>query len=715
MTHRPTPSKDHLPPANDPYRVAVDASAIFSETDLQGNITYVNPQFCAVSGYSAAELLGKTHRVINSGEHPPEFFQHMWRTISAGRVWRGEVCNRHKNGSLYWVSSTIVPLLDADGLPQQYVSIRFDVSEQHRLLQAAMWQAQHDVLTGLPNRTLLAERFAQGVANTRRTGRLMAVCLLDLDGFKAVNDQLGHATGDVLLVAVARRLQNLLRPLDTAVRLGGDEFVLLLTELAHADEARTALDRVMAELAMPHDLAQRPVEVTASIGVAMYSGDDATVDTLLRHADQALYVAKQAGRQRVRFFDVQHDQSAVAHYQTLARVTDALHNGHLCLHYQPKYNLRTQEVVGLEALLRWQHPTEGLIPPLAFLPLVETTDLIVDIGEWVLAQALVQLAQWFAAGQVWPISVNIAARHFQRTDFAHRLQQLLAQQPTVKPAWLEIEILESVALDHVQQVRDTILQCQAMGVTFALDDFGTGYSSLSYLKRLPANTLKIDRAFVRDILDDKEDLALTEAIISLAAVFDRRVVAEGVENAEQGVLLLRLGCDVGQGFGIARPMPAADVPGWVATYQPEPAWATWAEVKWELSDFPLLVAQHDHLQWIRRVVMLVQGSTLGMPQTQLTDHRQCRFGHWYHGPGKRRYGRLSEYQAIDAVHRQVHQLGMDIWQLHAAGDLVLAQARCQDLLRCKDRILVLLNSLQLAALHPAGVEAHSAHSPLGRF
>jgi diguanylate cyclase (GGDEF)-like protein len=624
------------------------------------------------------------------------------------------VCNRHKNGQLYWVSSTIVPLLDADGLPQRYVSIRFDVSEQHRLLQAAMWQAQHDVLTGLPNRTLLGERFAQAVANTRRTGRLMAVCLLDLDGFKAVNDRLGHATGDALLVAVAQRLQSLLRPLDTAVRLGGDEFVLLLTELGHADEARTALDRVMAELAMPHDLAQRKVEVTASIGVAMYSGDDATVDTLLRHADQALYVAKQAGRQRVRFFDVQHDQSAVAHYQTLARVTEALNNGHLCLHYQPKYNLRTQEVVGLEALLRWQHPTEGLIPPMAFLPLVETTDLIVDIGEWVLAQALQQLAQWSAVGPVWPVSVNIAARHFQRGDFAHRLQQLLAQQPTVNPAWLEIEILESVALDHVQQVRDTILRCQAMGVTFALDDFGTGYSSLSYLKRLPANTLKIDRAFVRDILDDQEDLALTEAIISLAAVFDRRVVAEGVENAEQGVLLLRLGCDLGQGFGIARPMPAAEVPDWVAGYRPEPSWSTWAEVKWELSDFPLLVAQHDHLHWIRRVVTLVQGGSLGMPQTQLTDHRQCRFGHWYHGPGKRRYGRLAEFQAIDAVHRQVHQLGMDIWQLHAAGDLAQAQARCQELLRCKDRILTLLNSLQLAALHPLGVEANTAPGPLGR-
>ncbi len=684
----------------DPYRVAVDLAAIFSETDLQGNITYVNEQFCAVSGYTPAELVGKNHRIIKSGEHAPEFFQQMWHTISSGQVWRGEVCNRCKNGDLYWVSSTIVPLLDEGGLPYKYVSIRFDISEQRKLLHAAMWQAKHDTLTGLPNRTLLTDRFAQAVANTRRTGRLMAVCLLDLDGFKAINDTLGHATGDALLVVVAQRLQALVRPLDTAVRLGGDEFVLLLAELGHADEARAALARVMSELAMPCDLGAHQVEVTASIGVAMYAGDDSTVDTLLRRADQALYVAKQAGRHGVRFFDVQHDRSAVAHYQTLARVGNALKSGHMSLHYQPKYNLRTCKVVGLEALLRWQHPTEGMIPPLAFLPLVEKTDLIADIGDWVLTEALRQLASWASAGQVWPVSVNIAARHFQRPDFVDRLQHMLAQQPTVEPAWLEIEILESVALDHVQDVRETILKCQAMGVTFALDDFGTGYSSLSYLKRLPANTLKIDRAFVRDILEDKDDLALTEAIISLATVFDRHVVAEGVENAEQGVLLMRLGCDVGQGFGIARPMPAAELPAWVASYLPDPAWEAWADSKWALADFPLLVAQQDHLQWVRRIITLVDGGGLGLTQVQLCDHRQCRFGQWYSGPGKQLYGEMAAYHAVDVVHRRVHKLGLDMCRLYAAGQRDQALGLRPELLLCSDNLLALLNSLQAVVLSP---------------
>ena len=684
-----------------PYRAAVDASAIFSEADLQGRITYVNPQFCEVSGYSADELLGQNHRLLNSGVHPSAFFEQMWATISRGQVWRGDICNRAKDGSLYWVTSTIVPLNGPDGLPRSYVSIRFDITPLHTLLESVQWQAHHDVLTGLPNRALLNERFGQAVAHAQRTGHLLAVCLLDVDGFKSINDSLGHAQGDALLVELARRLSSVLRPLDTAARLGGDEFVLLLTGLRQADEVNTVLTRVMAALSVPCLLGADSVEVAVSIGVSIYPTDDTTPDTLLRHADQALYTAKQAGRHRVHFFDVQHDHHAAAHYQMLARVTEALRLGQLLLHYQPKVNMRLGQTVGLEALIRWQHPVDGLIPPMAFLPLVEQTDVIVDVGEWVIDQALLQMATWQRdTGKTWPVSVNIAARHFQRADFAQRLTRALGQHPTVLPSMLEIEILESVAIDHVQQVQANIKACRALGVRFALDDFGTGYSSLSYLKSLPAHTLKIDRAFVRDILDDKDDLALIEAIIGLAAVFDRNVVAEGVENAEQGVLLMRLGCDVAQGFGIAKPMPAAAVPGWVAQYQPDPAWRVWGHTEWELSDFPLLVAQHDHLQWVKRVLMAVEGSAASVAATPLPDHLHCRFGHWYRTEGQRRYGHLAEYVAIDAVHRQVHALGPEIMGLLAGGDLNRARQRCAQLLYCKDQILALLHSLQHAVLRP---------------
>ena len=556
-----------------PYRAAVDASAIFSEADLQGRITYVNPQFCEVSGYNAHELLGQNHRVLNSGVHPPSFFEQMWETIASGQVWRGDVCNRAKNGSLYWVASTIVPLNDADGVPQGYVSIRFDITQLRTLLDSVRWQAHHDALTGLPNRTLLGERFAHSVAHAQRTGCLLAVCLLDLDGFKGINDSLGHAQGDALLVELARRLSSLLWPLDTAARLGGDEFVLLLGGMRQVDEISTVLTRAMAALSAPCRLGSETVAVTVSIGVSVFPTDNTTPDTLLRHADQALYSAKQAGRQRVHFFDVQNDNHAAAHYQMLARVTEAKAKGQLLLHYQPKVNMRLGKVVGMEALIRWQSPADGLIPPMAFLPLIEQSDVIVDVGEWVIEQALQQMATWQGqVGHMWPVSVNIAGRHFQRTDFAPRLMQVLARYPMLPPSMLEIEILESVALDHMQQVQANITACRAMGVRFALDDFGTGYSSLSYLKKLAVHTLKIDQSFVRDILDDKDDRALIKAIIGLADVFSCGLVAEGLEKAEQGVQLMQLGCDVAQGFCIAKPMAAELVPNWVAQFVPPAAW-----------------------------------------------------------------------------------------------------------------------------------------------
>ena len=562
------------------YRTAVDMAAIFSESDLAGNITYVNKQFCAISGYSAEELLGANHSILNSGHHSSEFFVELWRTIASGHVWHGELCNRAKDGSLYWVDSTIVPLVDADSQQViRYVSIRFDVTEKHRLLESVQWQANHDVLTGLPNRALLADRLDRAVASALRHQRLLAVCLLDLDGFKAINDQHGHACGDLLLTQVADRLTHVMRSDDTVARLGGDEFVLLLTNLPDASEVETLLQRVLAMLAKPFPMDNGVVEISASIGVALYRQEDFVPDTLLRHADQALYEAKRAGRNRVHFFDVSHDQHAAMHYQTLARVTQALEQGELVLYYQPKVNMRSGCVVGFEALLRWQHPQDGLVPPLVFLPLVEQSNLIVDIGEWVIDQALEQIARWAALGHAWPVSVNIAARQLQKPDFVERLAMLLSRHPGIAPRMLEIEILESVALDNIHHVNQCITASQNLGVTFSLDDFGTGYSSLSYLKRLPAQTLKIDQSFVRDILNDKDSLALTEAVIHLASVFGRQVIAEGVETVEHGVLLMQLDCDLGQGYGIARPMPATEVIDWAAHFVPDPAWATSYEIR----------------------------------------------------------------------------------------------------------------------------------------
>lgn len=677
------------------YRTAVDAAAIFTETDLAGNITYANAQFCAVSGYSLQELLGANHRLVNSGHHPPEFFDDLWHTIANGRVWRGDICNRNKNGELYWVSSTILPLLDpVTSLPLKYISIRFEVTEQRHLMQTLQFQAQHDVLTGLANRQLLHQRLNQALSGEAHLSRQVGVCLLDLDGFKAVNDRLGHHCGDTLLKRVAQRLTDAVRGHDLVARLGGDEFVILLTELRDRAEAQGIVERALAALARPYLIDDDTVELSASAGLTLYPQDDASADTLLRHADHALYQAKQSGRNRLHLFDVNENINTTAHYQMLASVTQALANDELVLYFQPKVNMRHGTVVGFEALLRWQHPRDGLVPPLSFLPLVEDSDLIIDIGEWVIERALTQLARWAKAGQVWPVSVNIAARHFHQANFVARLQTLLARHPSVPPQWLNIELLESVALEDIQQVSQTMAACNALGVSLSLDDFGTGYSSLSYLKRLPTKVLKIDRSFVRDILDDKDDLALTEAIIALSVVFSRDVVAEGVENAEQGVLLMRLGCDVGQGYGIARPMPADEVIAWVQHFQPDPKWATWAHVLWDLRNFPLLVAQHDHLHWVKRLMMAVDGANLALSTAELSDWHQCRFGLWYDGPGTQRYGHLAEFAAIAPVHAEVHRLGGEIMRWRDAGDLTQARVLCGRLLALKDQVLLLLSQLQ---------------------
>ena len=551
---------------NDKYRTAVDAAAIYSETDLHGMITYINDQFCAISGYSREELIGANHRLLNSGHHSPEFFRNLWRTIADGRIWKGEICNRRKDGSMYWVNSTIVPIMDdMASRVEKYISIRFDVTEKQELLEALQWRASHDVLTALPNRVYLHDRMHQAIAAAHRHQRSLAVCILDLDGFKAVNDRFGHAIGDMLLVEVANRLTREMRTEDLLARLGGDEFVLLLDQV---DELLlpAALQRILDVIAVPFHIDGNLLNVAGSLGVSIYPKDNEGPDTLLRHADQAMYEAKQNGRNRYRFFDVSISNETRAAFQTIECMRHALERDEFELHYQPKVNLRSGTVTGFEALLRWNHPARGMLLPDTFLPAVERTDLIIDIGEWVIDRALQQIESWAGEGHHRPVSVNIAARHFQLPDFVERLRILLGRHPSVSPHYLDIEILESTAIDNLEHVSQCLIDCQKIGITFSLDDFGTGFSSLNYLKRLPAQTIKIDKSFIRDILHDKEDLALSEAIINLSRTFEREVIAEGVETSLQESMLLGLGCYLAQGYGIAAPMPAHEVTEWAAHY-----------------------------------------------------------------------------------------------------------------------------------------------------
>ena len=549
------------------YRAAVDAAAIFSETDMAGNITYVNEQFCAISGYSAHELIGQNHRILNSSLHPPEFFAELWKTISCGKVWKGEICNIRKDGTLYWVESTIVATYDGKANVRKYVSIRFDVTEKRKLMEVLQWRADHDVLTGLPNRSLLNDRFKQSVAATHRNHSSLAVCILDLDGFKLINDRYGHAIGDRLLVEVSERLKKNIRGEDTVARLGGDEFVILLG-LLNTNELEMAMERILTSISLAYTIDGIELNISASIGVTLYPKDDADIDSLLRHADQAMYRAKLRGRNCFHLFNMLLDNEARTAFETVVLVSKALRNEELCLHYQPKINLSSGTVTGYEALLRWQHPQEGIIYPQNFIPFVEQTNLIVDIGNWVIEQALTQISRWAEVGQTWGVAVNIAALHFQREDFVENLKDLLSRFPNSAPQLLDIEIVESVMLENIPLVVKNINDCKKLGVTFSLDDFGTGYSSLSYLKKLETQSIKIDQSFIRGILVDKNSLLLTIAIIGLAKSFNREVIAEGVESVEQAKLLMRLGCDSAQGYGFAKPMPVEDVIGWAEQFVP---------------------------------------------------------------------------------------------------------------------------------------------------
>jgi len=356
-------------------------------------------------------------------------------------------------------------------------------------------------------------------------------------------------------------------------RLGGDEFVLLLVGLEKVEECEQALVRLLESVARPVVVGGEEVTISASIGVALYPQDDADPDTLLRHADQAMYQAKQAGRNRYHLFDTETDRRARTHREQLSRIEQALANHELVLHYQPKVNMRQGLVVGAEALVRWQHPERGLLPPVEFLPMIEDNDLIVRLGEWVIEQALAQIALWRAAGLELRVSVNVAARHLQQQDFVVRLREMLARHPEVPASQLELEVLETAALEDMLLVSRVINECRGFGVEFALDDFGTGYSSLTYFKRLPARVLKIDQSFVRDMLKDPEDRAIVEGVIGLTRVFRREVIAEGVESVEHGVALLTMGCELAQGYGIARPMPAAELAGWVRGWRADPSWS----------------------------------------------------------------------------------------------------------------------------------------------
>ncbi|WP_412679202.1 EAL domain-containing protein [Brevibacillus parabrevis] len=663
-------------------KYALDQSTILAITDHRGIILRANEQFCRISKYSRSELIGQDHRLLNSGHHPKSFFKQMWKCIGSGQVWRGEICNRAKDGSLYWVDTTIVPFVDTKGKIYQYVSIRNDITarkhmeeevrkseELYRLIaentsdiisivnaegdflylspahkavfdhdvpderfhnlfewiveddrdimafaiqhtystrkeytvecriqtsrKETIWTeskinpivdelgnvskllfvtrditdrkqseelihhlAYHDALTDLPNRRMYTQHLSREIMQAKRFQSNLAVLFLDLDRFKDVNDSFGHDVGDLLLVEAANRLKACLRPTDVVARLGGDEFTVLLSQLADREEAAALANQIMEALQRPFILQDHSFNMSCRIGIALYPQDGDNADDLLKRADTALYTVKSRGKNGYDFFDPTMEAKSLERILMENELRKAIEQEQFQIYYQPKIDIATDTLTGMEALVRWVHPELGVIPPNRFIPIAEETGMIIALGEWILRQACRQNKIWHDQGYLLKVSVNLSARQIYQKDLVEMIKQILAETE-LAAEWLELEITESIFV-KMEEATAVLQQIRDIGIHISIDDFGTGYSSFSYIKSLPVDTIKIDASFIRDIHHNQESQAIVKAIVTIAQSLNMNVIAEGIELNDQAAALQQNGCDHGQGYLFSRPLATDD-------------------------------------------------------------------------------------------------------------------------------------------------------------
>ncbi len=528
-------------------------------TDTDGNILSVNPAFEKITGYMREEVVGENPRMLKSGHHEDDFYRDMWCSLLETGLWKGEIWNRRKNGDAFPEWLTISAVKDEKDVTTHYIGVFTDISHIKQAQDKINFLAHHDALTKLPNRVLFHERFSHALLHAKRERGGLALLFIDLDRFKAVNDTLGHPVGDQVLLEVSRRMIRTIRASDTLARLGGDEFVLLLEEKAAAPDVLTVVNKLMKLFSQPMQIEAHELVITASIGICLYPNDGDDPDELIRHADRAMYEAKQQGRNTYRFFTKALTEGAFERLMMENHLRHALSRNELVLHYQPQIDLKTYDLEGVEALVRWQHPEQGLIPPGLFIPLAEEMGIIKGIGEWVLLRACEQISAWQKDGFLVPrVAVNLSVQQITREGLVDVVKQTL-QSTDLEPSRLELEVTESMLMKDPDTSREVLSELKSMGVHFAIDDFGTGYSSLAYLKLLPLDRLKIDRSFVRDIGRDANDESIVRAIIALAKSLGLRTVAEGVEQENQARFLRIEGGGSAQGYLFGRPVPAEEL------------------------------------------------------------------------------------------------------------------------------------------------------------
>ncbi|MCC7228408.1 MAG: EAL domain-containing protein [Burkholderiaceae bacterium] len=658
--------------------------------DADGRYISCNREFERFFGAEEKDIIGKTDYDFVNADLAEQFRQNDRAAMAAGGPTRNEEWITYaSDGRRLLLETTKVPIRTTDDRLIGVLGVGHDITERHQHQLQLEHMAHFDTLTGLPNRLLLGDRLRQALVHSQRRETVLVVAYLDLDGFKGINDRYGHDTGDQLLKALAGNMARALREVDTLARLGGDEFVAIFADLPTVESAQPLLTRLLDVVSDVVQIENVSLKITASLGVTFYPQDDVTdADQLIRQADQAMYQAKQMGKNQFHFFDPVHDRSVRGHHEELQRLKRALHEREFVLFYQPKVNMRTGEVIGLEALIRWQHPERGLVPPSEFLPLITDQPLVVELGYWVIDTVMSQIEAWKAEGLQLQVSINVDAIHLEQSDFVERLRALKAVHPKISDDDVELEVLETNALDDTVRVSQVIRACREMGIGFALDDFGTGYSSLTYLKQLPAELLKIDQSFVRGLLNQPDDLSILDGILSLARAFRRRVIAEGVETFAHCEMLLRLGCDLAQGYAIARPMPVDRVAAWVATWRPEDSWRTLQPI--EREDLPVLIASVECRAWVKQIE-----DFLTTDKTHSPDLNR----EWY------RFGeRLRTYistlpngnnlsQELNRCLDEIFSLVDKLMGLKHQGQTDLAVAQMPDLYDLQDRFLTQLTEL----------------------
>lgn len=659
-------------------------------TDLYARIIDVNRAFSRITGYSRQEILGQTPRVLNSGRQSPEFYEQMWASLEESGYWSGEVWNRRRDGVEYAQPLTISTVRDERGQAVRYVGLFSDITEQKQYQHNLERLAHFDALTGLANRVSILDRIREILPASRSAEQKIALAYIDVDAFKLINEAHGQETGDQVLKALGLRLKEALRASEMVARPGGDEFVVLLTDFSNHVDLDCRVQKLLAAVTKPLQIGPLLLNVTASAGVATLPDSmNLEPDQFLRQADQAMYEAKRIGRNGVCYFDAEMERVQQQRQDRLRRLHQAYKAGEFVLYYQPKIELRDGSLAGLEALIRWQHPDFGLLSPGEFLPVIEGDPLANLLASWVLSTALSDLSSLAAKGVNTSVAVNISGSVLLQGDLVQTLQRELAAHPLLQPEQLILEVVETSVLGDIQRINEVMIACAELGVRFALDDFGTGFSSLSHLKHLPIHQLKVDQSFVRDMLADPNDLAIIEGVLRLGQAFEMEVLAEGVETDAHVHALLNLGCELAQGYRIAKPMPLAALATWLGTWQVPDDWSTLPRL--DSDSLPILFAEAECQARLAQIEARFSTKP-NSAQLSMTRLERSRFRRWL-GERQTRSG----YTELWDLLQRFDMLESEILERLQAGDVESASLRWNTLQGGIDELLSELRARRFSA------------------